>query len=180
VLISFKGRVTLPLKGVKRRGVENTKIYKYYLLFFLVIVRLFFPENSECVELISNGAFCFDTTVTDCYTYQDLIESDKGSFSISIYDVLPDRSWKLKGYLEKTIPDRYRFRIFLKRTSDGLGPGKVSGGRSYLMLSDKERTLFSGTGELSDIELQMKIVELLPKFPESPFDIKVHLRVVIY
>jgi hypothetical protein len=146
----------------------------------LLIMGFSFTGTVEGVELVSNGVFRFDTTLTDCYTYQELIESEKGSFSVSIFDLPPDINWKLKGYLECPVPDRAKFKISLKRVNGGLGSGKVSGGRSYLMLSDKERTLFSGSGELSNIELQMKIDELLPKFPESPFDIKVHFRVVIY
>jgi hypothetical protein len=149
-------------------------------MLLLLIMGFSFTGTVDGVELVSNGMFSFDKALLDVYHFQDYIESDKGSFSVSIFDLPPDMKWKLKGYLENPVLDSPKVRFSLKRATKGLGPGKVSGGRSYLMLSDKERTLFSGTGELSDIELQMKIDELLPTFPENPFGVKVHFRVVVY
>ncbi len=96
-----------------------------------------------------------------------------------MYDVPPEIRWKVMVSLESNIPDTSKLHYFLRRTGDGLGPGYVSGGRSYLRLSDQEKKLFSGEGEINNVELQLKIDGISPTIPEFPFDIKLHFRVVI-
>jgi hypothetical protein len=44
----------------------------------------------------------------------------------------------------------------VKRTSDGSGSGTISGGTAYLVVTATNQIFISGTGDRSDIQLQLK------------------------
>jgi len=46
--------------------------------------------------------------------------------------------------------------VAVRRTSDGSGSGGISGGTTYLALSGTEQVLFSGSGDRSGIQVQLK------------------------
>ena len=46
--------------------------------------------------------------------------------------------------------------VAVRRSSDGSGSGTISGGTGYLAVSGTEQVLFSGSGDRSGIQLQLK------------------------
>lgn len=46
--------------------------------------------------------------------------------------------------------------IAVRRTSDGSGGGTIAGGTAYLTLSTTDQTLFTGTGDRSSVQLQLR------------------------
>jgi hypothetical protein len=47
--------------------------------------------------------------------------------------------------------------LFVRRTSDGSGPGSILGGTSYVQLSALDTEIFTGTGDRSIIAVQFKL-----------------------
>lgn len=47
--------------------------------------------------------------------------------------------------------------LSVRRTGDGSGPGSVWGGTSYVTVDGSERTLFSGLGDRSNVQLQLRL-----------------------
>jgi hypothetical protein len=53
--------------------------------------------------------------------------------------------------------------VYVKRASGGNGSGSISGGTAYMALSGSDAELFSGTGDRSNISLQLKLTGLSRK-----------------
>ena len=68
----------------------------------------------------------------------------------------PTAPWKLEVRRVDTnwSPDLV---LYVKRTSDGTGTGTISDGTSYQEVTTTDTLFFSGTGELSKIELQFRL-----------------------
>lgn len=50
--------------------------------------------------------------------------------------------------------------LAIKRSSDGSGSGSISGGTTYIGITDTEQLIFSGAGDRSDIRIQLKLTGL--------------------
>lgn len=49
------------------------------------------------------------------------------------------------------------FRLYVRRTADGLGDGTIAGGTVYQEITEVDQSFFSGTGDRTKIELQLKL-----------------------
>jgi hypothetical protein len=53
------------------------------------------------------------------------------------------------------------------RTSNGTGPGSISGGTSYIQLTTSNQTFFSGKGDRTGITVQLRLSNLSVKIPPA-------------
>jgi len=68
--------------------------------------------------------------------------------------------------------------LYLKRTSDGIGSGSISGGGSYLEATDTYAELFSGRGDRTGIHLQLKIMGVSAGVPADAYSATISYTVV--
>ncbi len=63
------------------------------------------------------------------------------------------------------------FQLFVKRTSDGSGPGSgyISGGTSYQEVTDTNQSFFSGAYDRSDIDIQLKLDNVSVQIPADTY-----------
>lgn len=47
--------------------------------------------------------------------------------------------------------------LYVRRTSDGTGPGTISGGLTYQAITAVDQSLFTGTGDRSMVDLQLRV-----------------------
>jgi len=50
-----------------------------------------------------------------------------------------------------------RLQISARRTSGGTGSGSISGGQAYIQVTTSDQTFFTGTGNRSDIRVQLRL-----------------------
>ena len=60
-------------------------------------------------------------------------------------------------------------RIFVKRTSGGIGNGNISGGTAYLELTGSNTVFFTGTQNKTGISLQYKLTGLSIDIPPAVY-----------
>lgn len=71
-----------------------------------------------------------------------------------------------------------RFALFIRRTSDGRGGG-VSGGGSYIQLTNTNQYFFSGIGRVDSITLQLMIKGVLIEIPPDMYNASI-IYTIIY
>jgi hypothetical protein len=68
--------------------------------------------------------------------------------------------------------------LYVRRTSDGSGPGQVSGGTSYQQLSDTYQEFFRGSRNRRDMSLQLKLDGVSADIPCGTYLTTVYYTVV--
>jgi len=68
--------------------------------------------------------------------------------------------------------------LHLKRTSDGTGPGTISGGSSYLEVTDTYAEFFGGANDRTGIYLQLKITGVSVSVPANTYSTTIYYTVV--
>jgi hypothetical protein len=68
--------------------------------------------------------------------------------------------------------------FYVRRTSDGTGPGGISGGTSYQEVTDAYLSFFSGSGDRSDIHIQLELSGVSVQIPPDNYSITVYYTVV--
>jgi hypothetical protein len=68
--------------------------------------------------------------------------------------------------------------IAVKRTSDGTGGGSVSGGASYVDAGLVDAEFFSGTGNRSGVEFQLRLSGVSVQVPPNSYSTSIILTVV--
>jgi hypothetical protein len=69
-------------------------------------------------------------------------------------------------------------RLFMRRTSDGRGPGTISGGTSYQEVTDTYQSFFSGSRNRSDIHVQEQITGVSADMPCGTYTTTIYYTVV--
>jgi len=102
-------------------------------------------ENIDSIDLIAGAG-------------SDLINLYESSTNVTVLTItnVIGSAWQLNARRSDTLWDA-DFSIFIKRTSDGTGPGTISGGTAYIELSTFDTQIFTGTDNRSDISVQYKL-----------------------
>lgn len=67
--------------------------------------------------------------------------------------------------------------LYIKRTSDGSGPGTISGGATYQELTDANLSFFSGSNDRSNINIQLKLTGVTITVPPNVYNTTVYYTV---
>jgi len=61
------------------------------------------------------------------------------------------------------------FRLYVRRTGNGTGPGNISGGLNYLEIIDTEQIFFSGSRQRRGIPLQFRLEGVSVQIPPQVY-----------
>ena len=70
------------------------------------------------------------------------------------------------------------FTLSVKRTGDGSGGGSVSGGSAYQAVGTTDSAFFSGSGDRSDVPIQLKLSGVSLQIPPDTYLTAITYRVV--
>ncbi len=68
--------------------------------------------------------------------------------------------------------------LYVKRTSDGTGSGSISGGTSYQEAADTDQSFFSGAGDRSGADIQLRLTGVSVQIPPDAYSATVYYTVV--
>jgi len=106
-------------------------------------------------------------------TYESI--ADAVSISISETSGASD-NWRVDVKKVDTNWDS-SFYLYVKRTSDGTG-GSVSGGTAYQEITDVDESFFSGSDDVSGIDIQLKLSGVSVQIPPDSYMTTVYYTVV--
>ena len=86
-------------------------------------------------------------------------------------------SWRVDVKKLDTVWDS-DLHLHVRRTSDGTGPGSISGGTSYVEITGVDTTLFSGDDDRSDVDQQLRISGVSVSLGVSNFSTTITYTVV--
>lgn len=106
----------------------------------------------------------------------DTYESVSEQVSIDITKAR-EKNWRVDV---KKIDDNWHsdFQLSVKRTSDGTGPGSISGGTSYLEVTDIDQSFFNGYEDKREIYVQLKLSGVSIQVPPDVYITTVYYTVV--
>jgi len=133
-------------------------------MFFIILSFIFINAGAVmAIEISATGIWSLSITASDLTEAagSDLKSEYEGisdQVGLTISDVVGESTWRVDVkkdnlYWSELPGDP---ELSLKRTGPGIG-GSVIGGETYLQLSSVYQTLFSGSGNVSDIKVQLKI-----------------------
>ena len=148
-------------------------IFSVFILYFFL---LSLPLNAAVLTFAGS----FEPYLILNERGQIFFRTSEKDVSLSIDDLDNMTPWKLLVSVEVKSPFANDLRCFLRRTSEGFGPGSVSDGWTYRTVGTGGVELFSGRGAVHGLNLQMEIELLSYEFPEGPLDLEFIFRVVTY
>jgi len=161
------------------------KIVKISGMFFIILSFVFFSASAvRAIEINTTGIWSLSITASDLTgaagsNLKSEYESDSDQVSLTISDVVGESSWRIDVKRDNLywseLPENPK--LSLKRTGIGTG-GSVSGGEAYLQLSSEYQTLFSGSGNVSDIKVQLKISNISVQTSVGDYSTTVYYTVV--
>jgi hypothetical protein len=90
----------------------------------------------------------------------DLISSHESATDQLICDVSNTAgtgdTWRI-DVKKSNISWNENVHLYMQRTTDGTGFGSISGGSSYIELSDTDQAFFEGSGDRNMVALQLKV-----------------------
>ena len=131
--------------------------------FFFSVLLLSFVSTAEAIDISATGGWGETIDQADLVSGagSDLIdtyESTTGATSIDISNTLDENdNWRVDVRRVDAGGWHGDFTLYAKRTSNGNGPGIVSGGLSYMEITTTDSELFSGAGNLNTIDVQYEL-----------------------
>jgi hypothetical protein len=116
------------------------------------------------------------------------LQAGAGSNLIDTYESLSDqtsieiigaagKNWRVD--VKKTDTNWHsNFELSVRRTSDGTGPGTISGGTSYQEVTDTDKTFFDGSESRIDIYEQLKLSGVSVQVPWDTYVTTIYYTVV--
>ena len=147
----------------------------------------FFIINSVMAGIIITGSWSLSIGSTDLISgagsdISNPFVSLANQVSIEVTDARPFRDdWRIDIHKSDAIWPA-GFRLFVMRTGDGTGHNKatISGGLSYLEISDTDQLFFLGAGNRSGIPIQLKLEGVSVQIPPGLYSTTVIYTVTEY
>ncbi len=141
---------------------------------FLWIFGLASAMAAEAAELSASGGWTRTITASDLTggagsdlagTYQSL----SGQTTLDVTKA-KNQNWTVTARLASGTWNG-NLKLYIRRTSNGTGPGTVNGGTTYIELTGVDQVLFTGTDNKNNIQLQYQLsgmsVRVLPNIYSS-------------
>jgi hypothetical protein len=139
--------------------------------------------------LVCYGGVCWAISITATGSWPETIDASDlaaGSDLISIYESASNAlvidisetagNWAVDvKKLDTTWHNN--LHLYIKRTSDGSGPGTISGGATYQELTDTDLGFFSGSNDRSNINIQLKLTGVTITVPPNVYNTMVYYTV---
>jgi len=141
---------------------EGVRLKRKFVILILLFGFIFLANKAVgAISVILTGSWSLTITSSDLISGagSDLksdYESAADAVSISISGTTgASDNWRVDvEKIDTNWPNS--LNLYIKRTSDGTG-GSVSGGTSYQQITDVNQTFFSGSGDVSWINVQLKL-----------------------
>jgi len=142
-------------------------------------------------SLICCGGICWAISITVTGSWSETIDAldlqaGAGSDLISTYESAAEAvsidisatsgNW---GLDVKKIDTNWHSNLHLhvKKTSDGTGSGSISGGDSYQEVTDIDQSFFSGNGDRSNVNVQLKLNGVSIQVPPDTYTTTIYYTV---
>ena len=149
---------------------------------WIIVFCPWFLFPPEAADLFSSGDWSETIDASDLIAGAgtDLIsqyESATAATLITISNAPETGTWRVNARrLDSTWHND--FALYVRRTSDGSGPGTISGGAAYMELTTVDSEMFSGTKDRSDIAMQYKLSGMSVNVSPETYSSTVILTVV--
>lgn len=151
-----------------------TKFVILLVMFGLIAI----GERVDAIDITVTGSW---PLVIDASDLQSGAGSDLNPTYLSAVNQIRIRilntntNWKVRVRISPYNPD-YQFRI--RRTTDGGGPGTISGGASWMQVTDSWQLFFTGSQRRQNIRVQVALTGMSVQIPPGTYAITVEYRVV--
>jgi len=162
----------LPLSRLGRgRMREKEGKRKQFNILFLLFFLLSLTSLVYAIRIRVTGQWNEIIDVNDLAgpPGSDLIPYQESAPNQTLVDITnTNRFWEVSVYkVDSLWPSA--FRLYVRRTGDGKGPGNISGGLNYLELTDREQIFFSGSRWRRSIPLQFRLEGLSVQIPPQVY-----------
>jgi len=158
---------------MRRRGGKRFE----FKILFLLLSLLFLMSLAYAIRIRVTGEWSEIIDANDLAgpPGSDLIPYQESAPNQALIDITnTNRFWVVSVYkVDSLWPSA--FRLYVRRTGDGKGPGNISGGLNYLELTDREQIFFSGSRLRLAIPLQFRLEGLSVEIPPQ-----VYMTTIIY
>jgi len=154
---------------------------RFILVFLLCFMFLNYP--AQALDISVSGSWSWTINANDLISgagsnLKSSYESDSNAVSINISGATSDTD---KWRVDVSKIDTYwpsNFTLYIKRTSDGVGSGSISGGTSYQGITGGDQSFFSGSGTRSGITAQLKLSGMSLQIPPDTYTTTIYYTVV--
>jgi len=148
--------------------------------FILLILVLACEPRAADITSIGGWTASIDSIDLTAGAGSDLTNQYDSSTNVTVLTIInvpPSGAWQLNARRSDSLWDS-DFSIFIKRTSDGTGPGTISGGSAYVELSTFDTQIFTGTDNRSDIAIQYRLTGMSKTISPNTYITSVIVTVV--
>lgn len=152
-----------------------------YLVLLLVCSWMFFCSEVDAQEITVTGSWTL-------YIDSGDLQGGAGSDFNPTYESAVDQiGIEIKGKKTKdwrvdvSKVDSYwdsRLLLYVRRTSDGIGSGSISGGTSYQEVTDVDQEFFRGGKNRKNIDVQLMIDGVTVEIPTDTYTTTVYYTVI--
>ena len=140
---------------------------------------IFFANKAEALDIAVTGDWSETINASDLISGagSDLIDSYESAFNaVSLSISGTTGTWRIDV---KRVDSTWHgdFILYVKRTSDGTG-GSVSGGTAYQEVSATSLSFFSGSDDVSGINVQLKLSGVSIQIPPDTYTTTIYHTVV--
>jgi hypothetical protein len=159
--------------------MSGRKILTIVIIFHFIIFNAFAPPN---LSIKITGKWNLKIDENDLVggagtTFPDAFESKTDEISITISKTTtPTTPWRV-DIRRIDINWHPNLTLFVKRTSDGTGDGTIDNGTTYQQVTLIDQFFFSGTGERSKIDIQLKIEGVSLPVPVDTYSTEIYYTV---
>jgi len=136
------------------------KVIKFAILISLIgFITISGQRTKAAINITVTGSWNLNITGDDLISgagsdLKSSYESDKNAITIDITNT--EKNWRVDVCKSDTNwPSN--FHLYVKRTSNGSGPGNISGGTTYQEVIDTDKYFFSGEEKRRRINVQLKL-----------------------
>lgn len=152
------------------------------LILQIIFLLLTICKKIQAIDIVIAGDWLLIVDASD-------LQSGAGSDLIDTYESIADAvsisisgttgasdNWRVDVKKVDTNWDS-SFYLYVKRTSDGTG-GSVSGGTAYQEITNVDQSFFSGSDDVSGINIQLKLSGVSVQIPPDSYMTTVYYTVV--
>jgi len=122
---------------------------------------------SETIDASDLVAGAGSDLISTCQSAADAVSIDttetSGNWGLDVKKV--DTNW------------HSNLHLYVKRTSDGTGPGSISDGDSYQEITDTDLSFFSGNGDRSNVNVQLQLTGVSVQVPPDTYTTTIYYTV---
>ena len=151
------------------------------LIFIIIFGLIFIAKKIRTQDIIVTGSWTLTIDASDLQAGagSDLIdtyESASDQIDITLY-VQGANQWRVD--VRKSDSNWHSdFQSSVRRTSDGSGPGSISGGTSYQVVTDTDQSFFNGHKDRQGIKVQLELSGVSVQIPPDTYSTTVYYTVV--